>query len=75
MVHDCRPATDHKCLREHSTVGHTALMTILELGHKLYPAGYSKMSTQMGAILEYLLERVYTTPALVELMVTPEGLI
>ncbi|QVL48254.1 MAG: hypothetical protein KFB96_21945 [Thiocapsa sp.] len=31
------------------------------------------MSLQMGAIVGYLFERVYTTPALAELTVTPDG--
>ncbi|WP_245731955.1 hypothetical protein [Thiocapsa roseopersicina] len=31
------------------------------------------MTPQMGAILGYILEHTYTTPALVELTVTPDG--
>lgn len=48
-------------------------MAIHDLGHKLDPARYPNMSPQMGAILGYLFERVYTTPALAELTVTPDG--
>ncbi len=48
-------------------------MTIHDLGHKLDPARYPNMSPQMVAIVGYLFERAYTTPALAELTVTPDG--
>jgi len=43
------------------------------LHQKLHPARFPNMSLQMAAILGFVLERDYTTPALAELVVTPDG--
>lgn len=48
-------------------------MMMPDLGQLLDPARFPNMSPQMGAILGYLFERAYTTPALAELSVTPDG--
>jgi hypothetical protein len=39
----------------------------------LNPARFPNMSPQMAAMLGFLLGRAYTTPALAELVVTPDG--
>ena len=44
-----------------------------DLCRKLDPKRFPNMTPQMGAILGYLLEHTYTTPALLELTVTPDG--
>lgn len=43
------------------------------LHHKLAPTRFPNMSLQLAAILGFILERQYTTPALAELVVTPDG--
>ena len=48
-------------------------MTATRLYDKLDPARFPNMSLQMAAILGFVLERAYTTPALTELVVTPDG--
>lgn len=45
----------------------------MDLRSKLDPARFPNMSLQMAAILGFVLERDYTTPALAELVVTPDG--
>ena len=49
-------------------------MTATRLCDKLDPARFPNMSLQMAAILGFVLERDYTTPALAELVVTPTGM-
>ena len=48
-------------------------MTNPDLGHKLDPGRCPGISPQMRAIVGYLFERVYATPALAELTVTTDG--
>jgi hypothetical protein len=43
------------------------------LQRKLDPALFRNMSLHMASILGFLFERDYTTPALAELVVTPDG--
>ena len=43
------------------------------LHQKLSPTRFEHMSLQMAAILGYVLERQFTTPALAEIVVTPDG--
>ncbi|AUB80316.1 hypothetical protein [Candidatus Thiodictyon syntrophicum] len=47
-------------------------MTIT-LPDKLSPTRFPNMSLQLAAILGFVLERQFTTPALAELVVTPDG--
>ncbi|WP_295390871.1 hypothetical protein [uncultured Thiodictyon sp.] len=43
------------------------------LHDRLAPSRFPNMSLQLAAILGFVLERQYTTPALAELVVTPDG--
>lgn len=43
------------------------------LQRKLDPARFPNMSLQMAAIVGFLFEREYTSPALAELVATPDG--
>jgi len=46
---------------------------IEQLCTKLDPRRFPNMSGQMAAILGFLLDREFTSPALAELIVTPDG--
>jgi hypothetical protein len=48
-------------------------MTESTLAERLNPARFPSMSPQMAAILGFLFEQAYTTPQLIELVVTPDG--
>ena len=45
----------------------------IDLSDKLDPARFPNMSLQMAAILGFLFEREYTTPALAQIVVTTDG--
>lgn len=45
----------------------------MDLYGKLAPQRFPNMSLQMAAILGFVLEREYTTPALADVQVTPDG--
>jgi len=45
----------------------TTLQTLLD------PRRFENMSPQMAAIMGYLLDQPFTTPALSEILVTPDG--
>jgi hypothetical protein len=48
-------------------------MADAELQLKLSPARFPNMSPQMAAMLGFLFGRAYTTPALADVVVTPDG--
>jgi hypothetical protein len=58
---------DQNRIREH---GKELNMT---LAKKLHPSRFTSMSGKMAAIVGYILNQIWTSPAIIELMVTSDG--